>query len=218
MVTMHEAGSSHAQVHSMKSDVGVTTCLCKLCGFAPSIRLYLRCLTDHILWKFVHVCRLTWRIQPPHTTQLTIEPRHSAPSCPQAGQNAILIFQAPPPWIATCMSSSTMSPRYTFRIPWCHYSACFRAPERHTRALALQHASASVRVQCLTWAIAAKQGFYVLVDFHAAPGDTTVSSGNFVRDWQALWRAITRLPNFASELAGRVLLDLMNEPDGLGLQ
>ncbi len=67
-------------------------------------------------------------------------------------------------------------------------------------------------------AIAAEQGFYVLVDFHAAPGDTTVSSGNFVRDWQALWRAITRLPNFASKLAGRVLLDLMNEPDGLGLQ
>ena len=28
------------------------------------------------------------------------------------------------------------------------------------------------------------QGFYVLVDFHAAPGDTTVQSGNLVRDWQ----------------------------------
>ncbi len=62
------------------------------------------------------------------------------------------------------------------------------------------------------------QGFYVLVDYHAAPGDTTVSSGNFIGDWQTLWRAITALPNFSSELAGRMFLDLCNEPDGIGLR
>jgi len=68
------------------------------------------------------------------------------------------------------------------------------------------------------WPCPCAQGFYVLVDFHAAPGDTTVSSGNFVSDWQTLWRAITALPTFASDLAGRIFLDLYNEPDGIGLR
>ncbi len=58
----------------------------------------------------------------------------------------------------------------------------------------------------------------MLVDFHAAPGDTTVASGNFIGDWQTLWRAITNLPNFSTALAGRVFLDLYNEPDGIGLR
>lgn len=62
------------------------------------------------------------------------------------------------------------------------------------------------------------QGFYVLVDYHAAPGDTTVSSGNLIGDWQTLWRAITALPNFSSQLAGRVFLDIVNEPDGIGIR
>lgn len=58
----------------------------------------------------------------------------------------------------------------------------------------------------------------MLVDFHAAPGDTTVSSGNFMSDWQTLWRAITGLPTFSSALVGRIFLDLYNEPDGIGLR
>ena len=62
------------------------------------------------------------------------------------------------------------------------------------------------------------QGFYVLVDFHAAPGDTTVQSGNLVRDWQTLWRVISSRPAFDSALAGRIFLDIINEPDGLGLR
>jgi len=64
----------------------------------------------------------------------------------------------------------------------------------------------------------AMQGFYVLVDYHAYPGDTTVSSGALVSDWQTLWRAITSLPAFASDLAGRVFLDLINEPDGINVR
>ena len=62
------------------------------------------------------------------------------------------------------------------------------------------------------------QGFYVLVDFHAAPGDTTVSSGKLVADWQALWQAISSRSAFASAMAGRIFLDLINEPDGIGLR
>ena len=66
---------------------------------------------------------------------------------------------------------------------------------------------------CSCW-----QGFYVLVDFHAAPGDTTVVSGNLVRDWQTLWHLLSSRPAFATSLAGRVFLDIINEPDGLGLR
>ena len=62
------------------------------------------------------------------------------------------------------------------------------------------------------------QGFYVLVDFHARPGDTTVSSGNLVGDWTTLWRAMVALPSFSSSLAGRVFLDLINEPDGINVK
>lgn len=61
-------------------------------------------------------------------------------------------------------------------------------------------------------------GFHILVDFHAAPGDTTVSSGNLVADWQALWKAISSRSAFASAMAGRIFLDLINEPDGIGLR
>ena len=64
----------------------------------------------------------------------------------------------------------------------------------------------------------AAQGFYVLVDYHAYPGDTTVSSGNLVSDWQTLWTAITSLSDYKSTLAGRVFLDLINEPDGINVQ
>ena len=62
-----------------------------------------------------------------------------------------------------------------------------------------------------------RQGFYVLIDYHAAPGDTTVSSGNFQSDWTALWSAVVGLPDFADRLAGRLFLDLINEPDGIGI-
>lgn len=62
------------------------------------------------------------------------------------------------------------------------------------------------------------QGFYVLLDYHAYPGDTTVASGSLVSDWQTLWNAITSLPTFASDLAGRVFLDLINEPDGVNVR
>ena len=58
----------------------------------------------------------------------------------------------------------------------------------------------------------------MLADYHAYPGDTTVASGNLVNDWKTVWTAITSLPTFASDLAGRVFLDLINEPDGINVR
>lgn len=45
-----------------------------------------------------------------------------------------------------------------------------------------------------------------------------MSSGNLVADWQALWKAISSRSAFASAMAGRIFLDLINEPDGIGLR
>ena len=35
----------------------------------------------------------------------------------------------------------------------------------------------------------------------------------FSKKWVTLWTALTCLPNYSSDLKGRVLLDLLNEPD-----
>lgn len=39
----------------------------------------------------------------------------------------------------------------------------------------------------------------------------------FARKWYGLWTAITCLPNYLSDLKGRLLLDLLNEPDEYNL-
>jgi len=35
----------------------------------------------------------------------------------------------------------------------------------------------------------------------------------FARSWLTTWSNITCLPNFATDVKGRVILDLLNEPD-----
>lgn len=41
--------------------------------------------------------------------------------------------------------------------------------------------------------------------------------GVFASKWRSLWSAFNCLPNFSSDLRGRVLLDLLNEPDEYGM-
>jgi hypothetical protein len=36
---------------------------------------------------------------------------------------------------------------------------------------------------------------------------------DFVREWKKVWEAVACLPNFESDLKGRLLVDLANEPD-----
>jgi hypothetical protein len=36
---------------------------------------------------------------------------------------------------------------------------------------------------------------------------------DFVREWKKVWEAVACLPNFSSDLKGRLLVDLANEPD-----
>jgi hypothetical protein len=39
-----------------------------------------------------------------------------------------------------------------------------------------------------------------------------------VQAWTGLWRKVMCLPNFDTEIAGRVLVDVMNEPDSMGIR
>jgi aryl-phospho-beta-D-glucosidase BglC (GH1 family) len=62
-------------------------------------------------------------------------------------------------------------------------------------------------------------GMYVVLDYQ--PMGTEEHAYNldrFVGAWAALWKKISCLPNFSSELAGRVLVDVMNEPDSMGIR
>lgn len=65
------------------------------------------------------------------------------------------------------------------------------------------------------WFVA--NGFYVLMDYQPAADDPTSKNGQvFVDAWQWLWRSVACLPNFESDLQGRVFVDLMGTPDAAG--
>lgn len=60
---------------------------------------------------------------------------------------------------------------------------------------------------------------YVLLDYH--PMEQEYVSHNataFVEGWTGVWGAVTGLPSYAASLKGRVMLDVMNEPDSQGLR
>jgi hypothetical protein len=73
---------------------------------------------------------------------------------------------------------------------------------------------------------AVAHGFYVAMSYHptgASGRDADRSAADswgpagFAAAWLALWRRVSCLPNFGADLKGRLLLDLMNEPDALGM-
>jgi Cellulase (glycosyl hydrolase family 5) len=62
-------------------------------------------------------------------------------------------------------------------------------------------------------------GMYVVLDYQ--PQGLEQQAYNldaFVNGWADVWRKVTCLPNFNSDLAGRVLIDVMNEPDSMGIR
>jgi aryl-phospho-beta-D-glucosidase BglC (GH1 family) len=63
-----------------------------------------------------------------------------------------------------------------------------------------------------------KNDMYVIVDYHPMGLERTAYNLHaFVDQWTKVWASITNLPYFDSELKGRLLLDIMNEPDSMGL-
>uniref|UniRef100_A0A383VF90 Glycoside hydrolase family 5 domain-containing protein n=1 Tax=Tetradesmus obliquus TaxID=3088 RepID=A0A383VF90_TETOB len=74
-------------------------------------------------------------------------------------------------------------------------------------------------IQRLLWTVQflVANGFYVVLDYHPDASDATpLDAQDFARAWMYTWATITCLPNFASDIRGRILLDLLNEPDKAG--
>eukprot|EP00878_Enallax_costatus_P027272 GHUV01029339.1.p1 GENE.GHUV01029339.1~~GHUV01029339.1.p1 ORF type:complete len:405 (+),score=112.96 GHUV01029339.1:130-1344(+) len=74
-------------------------------------------------------------------------------------------------------------------------------------------------IERLMWTVQnlVANGFYVVLDYHPDPTDTlALDVETFARAWTYTWAAVACLPNFASDIRGRLLLDLLNEPDKIG--
>eukprot|EP00775_Hariotina_reticulata_P004256 gene4256-4507_t len=62
-------------------------------------------------------------------------------------------------------------------------------------------------------------GMYVILDYHPQNSETQAYDLTaFVDAWVNLWASVTCLPNFESDMAGRIILDIMNEPDSMGIR
>jgi hypothetical protein len=65
-------------------------------------------------------------------------------------------------------------------------------------------------------------GLYVILDYHGSSGaalelDAVATAEKFASKWAGVWAAVACVPGFASDLAGRVVVDVLNEPDMLRL-
>ena len=57
-------------------------------------------------------------------------------------------------------------------------------------------------------------------DYHPLEGNDTAIVADpaaLAASWTTLWNAITCIPNYATDLQGRLLIDVLNEPDGKGI-
>lgn len=77
----------------------------------------------------------------------------------------------------------------------------------------------------LLWSLQAfnAHGMYVILDYHASSGqsletDAVETAAGFATKWAEVWRAVTCLPNWKQDYAGRVVADILNEPDMLSLK
>lgn len=71
------------------------------------------------------------------------------------------------------------------------------------------------------WAIrqCLNHGLYVIIDYHGMGSEQTPRDpAKFIAEWKNVWNAIKRSPYFASEMDRRVMIDIFNEPDSMGLK
>ncbi|WIA19208.1 hypothetical protein OEZ86_005581 [Tetradesmus obliquus] len=63
------------------------------------------------------------------------------------------------------------------------------------------------------------QGMYVVLDYQPMGLEQHAYDLNlFVDTWAQLWRQVSCLPNFQRDLANRVFVDVMNEPDSMNIR
>jgi len=62
-------------------------------------------------------------------------------------------------------------------------------------------------------------GMYVILDYQPMGTESHAYDLNtFVNAWSALWKRVSCLPGFETELAGRIMVDVMNEPDSMSIR
>jgi hypothetical protein len=63
------------------------------------------------------------------------------------------------------------------------------------------------------------QGMYVVLDYQPQGLEQQpYSLSTFVSQWTDLWKMVACLPNFDSDIANRIFVDIMNEPDSMGIR
>ncbi|GBF93230.1 glycoside hydrolase [Raphidocelis subcapitata] len=63
------------------------------------------------------------------------------------------------------------------------------------------------------------QGMYVVLDYQPQGLEQQpYSLSTFVSQWTGLWKMVACLPNFESDVANRIFVDVMNEPDSMGIR
>lgn len=66
-------------------------------------------------------------------------------------------------------------------------------------------------------------GMYIILDYHGSSGqslemESIATAQIFASRWAEVWKAVSCLPRFSQDLAGRVFADILNEPDMFGLK
>lgn len=76
-------------------------------------------------------------------------------------------------------------------------------------------------VERLAWSLQylVASGFYVVLSYKPSSSDDVAlrSAPAFAQAWLQLWATLTCLPTFSRDIRGRLLLDLLNEPDSVGV-
>jgi aryl-phospho-beta-D-glucosidase BglC (GH1 family) len=63
------------------------------------------------------------------------------------------------------------------------------------------------------------QGLYVVLDYQPmGTEDYAYNLDKFVTQWALVWKKVSCLPNWGPDIAGRVFVDVMNEPDSMGIR
>lgn len=63
------------------------------------------------------------------------------------------------------------------------------------------------------------QGMYVILDYQPMGIEQQpYNLAAFVDGWTKLWKMVVCLPNFQADMANRVFVDVMNEPDSMGIR
>jgi aryl-phospho-beta-D-glucosidase BglC (GH1 family) len=60
--------------------------------------------------------------------------------------------------------------------------------------------------------------FYVVIDYHPMNTENiSFEVSKFVSEWTSLWAKLMNHPNYKTHIKGRIILDLLNEPDSMGI-